>query len=149
MFLAPDLLFVYVLGGNVCNVFKCMLPSGNRDESQKTTAGSLKNSSQGFWNHIKTYWFIGYTIVEYCEAHGAWGMMNFRWDFIGSPGIRKLKWLLYPVQQTVCTGFRQVLLSVTSKDSWLYSGCTSTFPTATEGSFSCQQNFTLHFSMKI
>lgn len=111
MFLAEDLLFVYVLGGNVCSVFKCMLPSGNRDESQKTTAGSLKNSSQSFSNHIKTYWFIGYAIVEYCEAHGAWGMMNFRWDFIGSPRIRKLKWLLYPVQQTACTGFRQVLLT--------------------------------------
>lgn len=143
-------LFVYVLGGNVCNVFKCLLPSGNRDESQKNTAISLKNSSQVFSNHIKAYWFRGYTIVEYCGAHAARRMMNFRWDFVGSPGILKLKWPLSPVQQTAYTRFRQVLLTECdlqrllvrlrmyfhiSKSHWWL--------------FFCQQSFRLQFSMKI
>lgn len=83
----------------------------------KNTASSLKNSTQGFSNCIKTYWFIGYTIAEYCEAHGAWGMMNFRADFIASPGTLKIKWPLYPIQLWhALVSDKYCWLNVTSKD---------------------------------
>lgn len=126
-----------------------MLPSVNRNESQKkTTAGSLKNSSLGLLNHIEAYWFIEHTIAEYCKAHGAWGTMNFRGGFKCSPGILKQMCLPNTIQQTVCSGFRQVLwLCLTSEDYWSCLGCTFTFPKATESSlnkplYSCQWKLT-------
>lgn len=87
---------------------------------------------------------MGYAIAEYCEAHGAWGMMNFRGDFIGSPGTLKIKWPLYPVQLWHALGSdKYCSLTVTSKDySYAFFLCSYfTFPRAAEGSFSCQQNF--------
>lgn len=126
-----------------------MLPSVNRNESQKkTTAGSLKNSSLGLLNHIEAYWFIEHTIAEYCKAHGAGGTMNFRGGFKCSPGILKQMCLPNTIQQTVCSGFRQVLwLCLTSEDYWSCLGCTFTFPKATESSlkkplYSCQWKLT-------
>lgn len=44
-------------------------------------------------------------------------MMNFRGDFIGSPGTLKIKWPLYPVQLWHALGSdKYCSLTVTSKD---------------------------------